>query len=65
MYTSPANYDSTLKLIRNIIIVAVSYTHLDVYKRQQIGEHEYVLSARLEIEKVNETFNLELPESDE
>lgn len=31
----------------------------------QIGEHEYVLSARLEIEKVNETFNLELPESDD
>ena len=26
---------------------------------------EYVLSARLEIEKVNEMFDLELPESDE
>ena len=35
------------------------------YICKQIGEHEYVLSARLEIEKVNETFNLELPESDE
>ena len=34
------------------------------YICKQIGEHEYVLSARLEIEKVNETFNLELPESD-
>ena len=35
------------------------------YICRQIGEHEYVLSARLEIEKVNETFNLELPESDD
>ena len=35
------------------------------YICKQIGENEYVLSARLEIEKVNETFNLELPESDE
>ena len=32
---------------------------------KQVGEHEYVLSARLEIEKVNEMFSLELPESDE
>ena len=35
------------------------------YICKQIGEHEYVLSARLEIEKVNETFNLELPEADD
>ena len=35
------------------------------YICKQIGEHENVLSARLEIEKVNETFNLELPESDD
>ena len=35
------------------------------YICKQIGEHEYVLSARLEIEKVNETFNLELPVSDD
>ncbi len=35
------------------------------YICKQIGEHEYVLSARLEIEKVNETFNLDLPESDD
>ena len=35
------------------------------YICKQISEHEYVLSARLEIEKVNETFNLELPESDD
>ena len=32
---------------------------------KQVGEHEYMLSARLEIEKVNEMFSLELPESDE
>ena len=32
---------------------------------KQVGDHEYVLSARLEIEKVNEMFDLELPESDE
>lgn len=35
------------------------------YIFKQINEHEYILSARLEIEKVNETFGLELPESDE
>ena len=32
---------------------------------KQVGEHEYVLSARLEIEKVNEMFDLSIPESDE
>ena len=31
----------------------------------QVGEHEFMLSARLEIEKVNETFDLNLPESDD
>lgn len=35
------------------------------YICKQIGEQEYVLSARLEIEKVNETFGLDLPESDD
>lgn len=35
------------------------------YVCKQIGENEYVLSARLEIEKVNETFGLDLPESDD
>lgn len=35
------------------------------YICKEIGEGEYVLSARLEIEKVNETFGLELPESDD
>ena len=35
------------------------------YVAKQLNEHEYVLSARLEIEKVNELFNLDLPESDE
>ena len=35
------------------------------YICKQVAENEYLLSARLEIEKVNETFNLELPESDE
>lgn len=35
------------------------------YVCKQIGDDEYVLSARLEIEKVNETFDLSLPESDE
>ncbi|MBO4893143.1 MAG: HlyC/CorC family transporter [Prevotella sp.] len=32
---------------------------------KQVADGEYVLSARLEIEKVNEMFALELPESDE
>ena len=32
---------------------------------KQISEHEYILSARLEITKINEMFDLDLPESDE
>lgn len=32
---------------------------------KQISEHEYILSARLEIGKINEMFDLDLPESDE
>ena len=35
------------------------------YICKQIGDGEYVLSGRLEIEKVNEMFGLDLPESDE
>lgn len=35
------------------------------YICKKLGENEYVLSARLEIEKINETFGLELPESDD
>ena len=32
---------------------------------KQLSDHEYILSARLEISKINELFDLELPESDE
>ena len=32
---------------------------------KQVGDHEFILSARLEIEKINEQFDLALPESDE
>lgn len=35
------------------------------YVAKHVGSGEYMLSARLEIEKVNEMFDLELPESDE
>lgn len=35
------------------------------YVAKQVGENEYLLSARLEIDKVNDMFDLELPESDE
>jgi CBS domain containing-hemolysin-like protein len=35
------------------------------YTAKKIGENEYILSARLEIEKINEIFDLNLPESDE
>ena len=35
------------------------------YVAKQLDNGEYLLSARLEIEKVNELFSLELPESDE
>ena len=34
------------------------------YIAKEIGEKEYLLSARLEIEKVNEMFDLDLPESE-
>lgn len=35
------------------------------YIATQVGDNEYMLSARLEIDKVNELFDLGLPESDE
>lgn len=35
------------------------------YIYKQLNDNEYILSARLEIEKVNELFGLELPESDD
>lgn len=35
------------------------------YVAREIGENEYMLSARLEIEKVNEIFGIDLPESDD
>jgi putative hemolysin len=35
------------------------------YISRQTDEHEYLLSARLEIEKVNEQFGLDLPKSDD
>ncbi len=35
------------------------------YVAKQVGDDEYMLSARLEIEKANELFDLELPESDD
>ena len=35
------------------------------YVSKQLSDGEYMLSARLEIEKVNELFDLELPESDD
>lgn len=35
------------------------------YICKQVGEHEYLLSGRMEIEKVNETLDLDLPESDD
>ena len=35
------------------------------YTAKQINEHEYLLSGRLEIEKANELFSLDLPEEDD
>lgn len=35
------------------------------YIAKQIGDDEYVLSARMEIEKANEMFDLQLPEADD
>ncbi len=35
------------------------------YVAKKIGENEYIISGRLEIEKVNELLNLNLPESEE
>ena len=37
----------------------------DKYIAKQVGNHEYLLSARLEIDKVNDLFAIGLPESDE
>ncbi len=36
---------------------------VDSYIAKQVGEKEYLLSARLEIERVNEMFGIDLPES--
>jgi CBS domain containing-hemolysin-like protein len=35
------------------------------YISKQVSENEFLLSGRLEIDKVNSMFNLDLPESDE
>ena len=35
------------------------------YTAKQTGDHEYMLSGRLEIDKVNDLFGLDLPESEE
>ena len=35
------------------------------YVAKDLGNHEYILSGRLEIEKANELFDLDLPESDD
>lgn len=35
------------------------------YVAKELGENEYMLSARLEIEKVNDLFGIDLPESDD
>jgi CBS domain containing-hemolysin-like protein len=35
------------------------------YVAKSVGNNEYVLSGRLDIEKANELFDLDLPESDE
>ncbi len=35
------------------------------YVSQKVGENEYLFSGRLEIEKINEMYDLEIPESDE
>lgn len=35
------------------------------YTARIVGEHEYLLSARMEIDNVNEEFDINLPESDE
>ena len=38
---------------------------VDNYVAKQIGDGDYILSARLEIDKVNELFDLDLPKSDD
>ena len=47
------------------LIVLIVFSVFGYFKYLQIDEDEYILSARLEIEKVNEMFNLDLPESDD
>jgi CBS domain containing-hemolysin-like protein len=36
-----------------------------LYEAKQLNENEYILSGRMEIDRVNEMFDLEIPESDE
>jgi CBS domain containing-hemolysin-like protein len=38
---------------------------VDTYTARRMDNGEYLLSARLEVEKVNEQFHLNLPESDD
>ena len=56
----------SLEDIMEEITGEIEYEHDNTnHVAKQISENEYVLSARLEIEKINEMFELDLPESDE
>ena len=49
-----------------LIFGEIEYEHdTTSYEAKSVGNNEYVLSGRLDIEKANELFDLELPESDE
>ena len=37
----------------------------EIFGAKRVGEHEYLLSGRMEIDTLNEKFNLDLPESDD
>ena len=53
-------------LMTNSFLMENDYPEADTYGEiKEIGEDEYILSGRLEIEKANEDFGLHLPENDE
>ena len=73
-----AQSDATLMSLKATLLRSISYDIMEEitgeiedehdnsnHVAKQISENEYVLSARLEIEKINEMFELDLPESDE
>ena len=71
----PGNHNSQFSILNSQFIREISLEEITGeiedehdstnHVAKQLSDHEYILSARLEISKINEQFDLELPESDE